>query len=43
MKKLNELRAREAAKRLASRDITAEVLARACLERIAEREATIGA
>ena len=30
MKKLNELGAREAAKRLASRDITAEALARAC-------------
>jgi Asp-tRNA(Asn)/Glu-tRNA(Gln) amidotransferase A subunit family amidase len=43
MKKLNELGAREAAKRLASRDIAAEALARACLERIAEREATVGA
>jgi Asp-tRNA(Asn)/Glu-tRNA(Gln) amidotransferase A subunit family amidase len=43
MKKLNELGAGEAAKRLASRDITAEALARVCLERIAEREATVGA
>lgn len=43
MKKLNELGAREAAKRLAAREITAEALARACLDRIAEREATVGA
>jgi amidase len=43
MQKLNELGAREAAKRLAAREITAEALARACLERIKEREPTVGA
>ena len=43
MKKLNELGAREAARRLAAREITAEQLARACLERIGEREKTVGA
>lgn len=43
MPRLNELGAREAAKRLASRDISAEQLARACLERIDEREKTVGA
>ena len=43
MQKLNELGAREAARRLAAREITAEQLARACLERIEEREATVGA
>ena len=43
MKKLNELGAREAARRLASREITAEQLARACLARIEERESTVGA
>ena len=43
MKKLNELGAREAAQRLANRDITAEQVARACLERIEERESTVGA
>jgi len=43
MQKLNELGAREAAKRLAAREITAEALARACLERIQEREAAVGA
>ncbi len=43
MQKLNELSAREAARRLAARDITAEQLARACLERIEARESTVGA
>ena len=43
MQKLNELGAREAAQRLASRDISAEQMARACLERIEERETTVGA
>src|SRR5512141_2338476 len=43
MQKLNELTAREAARRLAARDITAEQLARACLARIEERESTVGA
>jgi len=43
MPKLNELGARVAAKRLAAREITAEALARACLARIEEREATVGA
>jgi Asp-tRNA(Asn)/Glu-tRNA(Gln) amidotransferase A subunit family amidase len=43
MQKLNELTAREAAKRLAAREITAEDLARACLARIEERESTVGA
>jgi len=43
MEKLNELSAREAARRLAVRDITAEQLARACLERIEARESTVGA
>src|SRR5258706_9384103 len=43
MQKLNELGALEAARRLAAREITAEQLARACLERIAERESTVGA
>src|SRR6185369_9369773 len=40
---LNELTAREAARRLAARDITAEQLARACLDRIAERDSVVGA
>ena len=43
MQKLNELGAREAARRLAAREITAEQLARACLARIEAREATVGA
>ena len=43
MRKLNELGAREAAKRLAAREISAEQMARACLERIGEREGTVGA
>ncbi|HUK03971.1 MAG TPA: amidase [Burkholderiales bacterium] len=43
MPKLNELGAREAARRLAAREITAEALVRACLERIDEREKTVGA
>ena len=43
MQKLNELGAREAAQQLASREITAEQMARACLERISERESTVGA
>jgi amidase len=43
MEKLNELGAREAARRLAAREITAEDLARACLARIEERESTVGA
>jgi len=43
MQKPNELGAREAAQRLASRDISAEAMARACLERIDEREKTVGA
>ena len=43
MKKLNERGAREAARRLASREISAVQLASACLERIEERESTVGA
>ncbi len=43
MQKLNELGAREAAQRLASRHITAEQMARTCLERIEARESTVGA
>src|SRR5258706_1946526 len=43
MQKVSELGALEAARRLAAREITAEQLARACLERIAERESTVGA
>ena len=43
MQKLNELTAREAARRLAAREITAEQMARACLARIEERESTVGA
>ncbi|MFY9316121.1 MAG: amidase [Burkholderiales bacterium] len=43
MAKLNELGAREAARRLAARDITVEQLARACLERVQAREAVVGA
>jgi len=40
---LNELSASEAARRLVARDITAEQMARACLARIEEREATVRA
>jgi len=43
MQQLNQLSASEAARRLATRDITAEQLARACLARIEEREAVVGA
>jgi Asp-tRNA(Asn)/Glu-tRNA(Gln) amidotransferase A subunit family amidase len=43
VQKLNELGAREAVQRLASRDISAEQLARACLDRIGEREKAVGA
>jgi Asp-tRNA(Asn)/Glu-tRNA(Gln) amidotransferase A subunit family amidase len=43
MQKPNELTAREAARRLAAREITAEQMARACLARIEERESTVGA
>jgi Asp-tRNA(Asn)/Glu-tRNA(Gln) amidotransferase A subunit family amidase len=43
MQKLNELGALAAARRLAAREITAEQLARACLDRIAKREALVGA
>src|SRR6185295_5733535 len=43
MQKLNELGAMEAVRRLAAREISAEQLARACLDRIAERESTVGA
>ncbi|MFH1044186.1 MAG: amidase [Pseudomonadota bacterium] len=43
MQPLNQLSASEAARRLAAREITAERMARACLERIEEREAAVGA
>jgi Asp-tRNA(Asn)/Glu-tRNA(Gln) amidotransferase A subunit family amidase len=43
MQQLNQLSACEAAQRLAAREITAEQMARACLARIEEREATVGA
>ena len=43
MDKLNELGARAAARRLAAREITAEALARACLERTQARESVVGA
>jgi len=43
MTPLNEMTAREAARRLAAREITAEQMARACLDRIAAREAAVGA
>ena len=43
MEKLNRLSAAEAARRLEAREITCEALAAACLERIAEREATVRA
>jgi Asp-tRNA(Asn)/Glu-tRNA(Gln) amidotransferase A subunit family amidase len=43
MQQLNQISASEAARRLAAREITAEQLARACLARIEEREAVVGA
>ena len=43
MQQLNQLSASEAARRLATREITAEQMARACLARIVEREAAVGA
>jgi amidase len=43
MRQLNQLSASEAARRLVAREITAEQLARACLARIEEREAAVGA
>jgi len=43
MTPLNEMSAREAAHRLAAREVTAEQMARACLERVAAREAVVGA
>ena len=43
MQQLNELSASAAARRLAAREITAEQMARACLARIEEREAAVGA
>jgi Asp-tRNA(Asn)/Glu-tRNA(Gln) amidotransferase A subunit family amidase len=43
MQQLNQLSASAAARRLAAREITAEQMARACLARIEEREAAVGA
>ncbi len=43
MKPVNELTAVEAARLMARRELTAEALVRACLERIAAREAVVGA
>jgi amidase len=43
MKQSNQLSAREAARRIACRELSAEALVRACLERIEEREAVVGA
>ncbi len=43
MQPLNEQSASEAARRLASREISAEQMARACLARIEEREGAVGA
>ncbi len=43
MQQLNQLSASVAARRLATREITAEQMARACLARIEEREAVVGA
>ena len=43
MQQLNQLSASVAARRLATREITAEQMARACLARIEEREAAVGA
>lgn len=43
MQQLNQLSASEAVRRLATREISAEQMARACLARIEEREAAVGA
>ncbi len=43
MQPLNQLSASEAARRLVTRELTAEQMARACLERIDEREGAVGA
>jgi Asp-tRNA(Asn)/Glu-tRNA(Gln) amidotransferase A subunit family amidase len=43
MTQLHELSAREAARRIASGDLSAEALARACLDRIEAREGVVGA
>ncbi len=43
MQQLNRLSASEAARLLAAREISAEEMVRACLARIEEREATVGA
>ena len=43
MQRLNEISASEAVRRLAARDISAEQIVRACLDRIEAREATVGA
>ncbi|MBM3487102.1 MAG: amidase [Alphaproteobacteria bacterium] len=43
MTKLNELTATEAARRIAAREITAEALVAACLERIRDRDPTVKA
>ncbi len=43
MERLNQLSASEAARRLATREITAEQMARSCLARIEEREAAVRA
>jgi Asp-tRNA(Asn)/Glu-tRNA(Gln) amidotransferase A subunit family amidase len=43
VRELNRLSASEAARRLAAREISAEQMARACLARIEEREAVVGA
>jgi Asp-tRNA(Asn)/Glu-tRNA(Gln) amidotransferase A subunit family amidase len=43
MKRLNELTATEAIRRIAQGQATSEQLVRACLERIAERESVVGA
>ena len=43
MERLNQLSASDAARRLATREITAEQMARACLARIEEREAAVQA
>ena len=43
MTQLNQLGAREAVRRIADGTLTSEALVRACLERIAERDAAVGA
>jgi Asp-tRNA(Asn)/Glu-tRNA(Gln) amidotransferase A subunit family amidase len=43
VQQLNQLSASEAVRRLATREISAEQMARACLARIEEREAAVGA